>query len=270
MESKKQKTTKRPPLLKDKSIWLNMLVIIAAFIALIFILSYLLKWFTNHGESLSVPDFKGMTLKEVEEICNEKNIRFLIKDTVYAPGQPKLTVVDQNPKPLSKVKRNRRIYISINGKKAPLVSLPDIIDNQRRQAVVVLESLGLKEGKLEYTPDIALNAVRAMKYNGQKVLPGTKIEKGSAIDLVLGDGGQSPKAEVPNLVGRSLDEAMLILKGNYLNIGSIRADTGVTSNNNAIIYKQRPLPNKEETIPQGESVDVWIMNPNNYKKLYGK
>lgn len=267
---KKQETPKQTPLHKDKSIWLNLLVIIVAFIAIIIFLSFILKWYTNRGESLSVPDFKGMTLKEVEEICSEKDIRFLIKDTVYAPGQPKLTVVDQNPKPLSKVKRNRRIYISINGKKAPLVSLPDIIDNQRRQAVVVLESLGLKEGKLEYTSDIALNAVIAMKHNGKVVKPGTKIEKGSTIDLVLGDGGQSPKVEVPNLVGRSLDEAMLILKGNYLNIGSILADSSVTSNNNAIIYKQRPLPNSEETIPQGESIDVWIMNPKQYEKLYGK
>lgn len=247
--------------IKSKNFLLNIALIILAIIVMFIILTQFLKWYTHHGESLTVPDFKGRSVEEVERICEEKDLRFEIKDSVFAPDKPKLSVVEQNPKPGAKVKRNRRIYILINADKAPKVALPVLKDVQLRQAERILESYGFKLGNKSYRPDIALNAVLEMQVNGQPVEAGTLMDKGTVIDLVLGDGGQNVKIEVPNLNGNTLDEALFILRGNSLNIGGVVYDNNVTDSANAIIYKQRPLSGSGNTISQGEAIDVWLKTP---------
>ncbi|MGZ5242893.1 MAG: PASTA domain-containing protein [Bacteroidia bacterium] len=247
--------------LKSKNFLLNIALIILAVIVMFVILTQFLKWYTHHGESLTVPDFKGRTVEEVERICEEKDLRFEIKDSVFAPDKPKLSVVEQNPKPGAKVKRNRRIYILINADKAPKVALPVLKDVQLRQAERILASYGFKLGSKSYRPDIALNAVLEMQVNGEPVEPGTLLDKGTIIDLVLGDGGQNIKIEVPDLRGNTLDEGMFIIRGNSLNLGAVIYDNDVTDSTNAIIYRQRPLPGSGTTISQGEAIDLWLKKP---------
>ncbi|MGZ5304882.1 MAG: PASTA domain-containing protein, partial [Bacteroidia bacterium] len=58
--------------LKSKNFLLNIALIILAVIVMFVILTQFLKWYTHHGESLTVPDFKGRTVEEVERICEEK------------------------------------------------------------------------------------------------------------------------------------------------------------------------------------------------------
>ncbi|RYD76368.1 MAG: PASTA domain-containing protein [Sphingobacteriales bacterium] len=247
--------------IKSRNFLLNIAILALAVIFLFVILTWFLKWYTHHGESLTVPDFKGRTVEEVEQICDEKDLRFEIKDSVFAPDKPKLSVVEQNPKPGSKVKRNRRIYILINTDKAPKVALPELKNVQLRQAERILESYGLKRGSISYKPDIALNAVMpqdGMLVNGQPVEAGTMLDKGTVVDLVLGDGGQNKSIEIPNLTGNTLDEALFVLRGNSLNIGAVVIDAGVKDSTKAIIYKQRPLSGEGKTISQGSAIDVWL------------
>lgn len=243
--------------LKDKNLYINFGIFIAAIIVLLLLLTQVLRWYTHHGESLTVPDLKGMNIDEVKRSLSDRELRYEIKDSVFAPDKPKLSVIDQNPKAGSKVKRNRRIYLIINADKAPKVALPNLNDNvPLRQAVRILESNGLKQGKISYKPDIALNAVLEMYYQGRKVMPGDLVDKGSAIDLVLGDGGQTAKVAVPDLTGKSLDEALIILRGNNLVIGAVNK-VNVKDSTTAIIFKQKPLAGGNN-VPQGEAVDIWL------------
>jgi beta-lactam-binding protein with PASTA domain len=249
--------------IKSKNFFVNIALMFLALIFMFILLTWFLQWYTHHGESLTVPDFKGRTVEEVKQICAEKDLRYEIKDSVFAPDKPKLSVVEQNPKPGSKVKRNRRIYILINADKAPKVALPDLKDVQLRQAERILESYGFKRGKIEYVPDIALNAVlkNGMKVNGEVVDAGTLLDKGTIIDLVLGDGGQNQKVEVPDLIGKTMDGGLFILRGYALNLGSVIYDDNVTDSTKAIIYKQRPLPSNSSIISQGSAVDIWLKEP---------
>jgi beta-lactam-binding protein with PASTA domain len=125
-----------------------------------------------------------------------------------------------------------------------------------RQAVRILESNGLKQGKVSYKPDIALNAVLEMSYHGKKLMPGDLVDKGSAIDLVLGDGGQTAKVAVPDLTGKTFDEALIILRGNNLIMGAVNKQN-VKDSATAIIFKQKPLAGGNN-VPQGEAVDIWL------------
>ncbi len=227
------------------------------------IVDFSLSSYTHHGESLILPDFKGMSMREATRLCDEKNIRYLVKDTSYSPNISKDGIIEQNPKAGQRVKEGRRIYFTINGRNAPLVKMPDIIDNQQRVAIKRLESEGLvADEEVEYKPDEALNAVLGMTVNGRIVRAGEKLPKGTVIKLVLGDGLQSPKVALPKLTGKKFEEAVLLIKESSLNLGVIRNEEGhqlIMAEPTDIITKQDPAVQSEKSeISQGSSINLWI------------
>lgn len=243
-----------------KNLALHIVLYVVAIVLFVFMLNQFLLWYTHHGESLTVPNLVGSSLNEAEQQILSKDLRYEIKDSVYSPGKPAMSVVDQNPKSGSKVKRGRRIYLIVNTDKAPVVSLPALDQVPLRQAERILESLGLKIDSTFYVPDIALNAVQKVYYQGKEVKTGFKISKGSGVALALGDGGQNEPALLPDLKGHTLDEAIFLLRANYLNLGATVYDSDVVDSSKAIIYKQRPLANGENTTSKGSAVDVWLKN----------
>lgn len=249
-------------LLKSKFFWINIGAFIGLGLLLLFIFDFALGVYTHHGESLTVPDFRGMKMDEAAKLCEDKELRYLIKDTVFDPSKPLLSVVDQNPKANAKVKSNRRIYFSLNGDKPPMVSLPNIVGGSElsslRHAQNLLESLGFKLGNTDFEPHPYLNVVLKAKYKGRIVMPGAQLPKGATIDLVLGDGGKNVKVEIPDLIGKNLNEAEVILKAYHLNLGSVHGDSSEVDNQHASVYKQRPTPGEGKKISQGEPVDIWI------------
>jgi len=244
----------------------NIIAIVLSLLIMFFLVLQALKIFTHHGESLTVPDFKGYTIQEVEKICKEKKLRYLIIDSMYVPDAVFFTVVDQNPKPNSKVKRKRKIYLTLSSDTPPKVKMPDLIDVTLRQAISILQSSGLKVGDLEYIPDIAQNVVLKVKKDGREVKGGTFISKGSQIDLVLGDGLSSEKVAVISLIGLTYDEAVFALSGIGLNIGAVILNEAVRDTFSCVVFKQYPEAS-DVMISQGEAVDVWLTKPENFSKV---
>jgi len=245
---------------------INIGLMFTTFILLIIIANYLLGVYTHHGDSLTVPDFKGKTIKEVQSICDDNNLRFKIKDSSFDPTLPKYVVMEQNPIVGSHVKENRRIYIVINGKDAPMVKLPDIIDNQMRIAIQRLASLGINwDGdEDDRQPDPALNAVLGVKFNGKTLQPNDQIPKGIAVHLILGDGLQAPKVEIPDLVDKTFEQALFTLRSSDLNIGKITNDDGEELNTappTYIVTEQDPSPSKDKKanlIGKGQAISIKV------------
>jgi beta-lactam-binding protein with PASTA domain len=140
--------------------------------------------------------------------------------------------------------------------------MPDLKDVSLKQAGVLLNSYGLKVGRLIYKPDLAQNAVLDQMINGKSIKPGDFVSKGSTVDLVLGDGVGLADIEVPVLVGLTLAEAKFVLDGVGLNLGAVVADNTVSSDSlSAYIFRQIPDPSTlNNMIKPGEPVDVFISN----------
>src|SRR5690606_20861878 len=117
------------------------------------------------------------------------DLDYVLLDTLdFKKEFPKYGVVEQDPKPGSKVKANRKVYIKINSDGYAYVTLPDLIEKTYRQAEPTLNSIGLEVGTITYKPYLGKDMVLERKHKGAPVEPGTKIMKTSRIDLVLGDG----------------------------------------------------------------------------------
>lgn len=165
----------------------QVLLAILAIIVLGFLILWWLRITTNHNEKIAVPDLAKLTLDKVEEKLDEMDLRYEILDSAnYNPGFPKYSVIDQIPKPGKFVKENRKLYLTINPSGYNKVEVPNILGRTRRQAEPTLLAMGFKIGKISYRPHISDNVLE-MRFNGEKLEPGTAIQKTSVIDLIVGD-----------------------------------------------------------------------------------
>lgn len=220
-----------------------------------------LRIFTKHDQTITVPDLTGLTEDEVKMITDSKILRYEIVDSIFNKDLPRGTIAKQNPEAGSKVKENRRLYLTMNAVNPEKVSMPAVTGVSLRQARAILETYGLSIGKLSYKPDIAVNVVLEQIYNDTPAEPGKIVIKGSEIDLVLGKGLSNESTDVPNLTGFNLFLAKQFLVDRYLNAGAIIYDNTIQNEEDstlAFIWKQRPDPEVGKMLQLGENVDIWL------------
>ncbi len=235
-------------------------IIVLTIFVLIFIFLFL-KVYTRHSQALSVPDLRGLSIKEAQDILVFKKLRYQIVDSVYNNFVARGSIIEQNPPPDFKVKVDRTIFLTINAFNPEMVRMPNMIGVSLRQAKAIIETAGLVVGRLNYVPDIAVNNVLQQKYKGNSIEPGDSLPKGSKIDLVLGRGLSDDKTASPDLIRLKLPEALDKITSRYLNIGAIIYDgsfANAEDSANAFIWKQRPVFDDQTMLNLGSTVDIWI------------
>ncbi|MFO7932840.1 MAG: PASTA domain-containing protein [Bacteroidales bacterium] len=238
-------------------------LLLAVLIGIILLLGILvgLKVYTHHGQAISVPDMTGLAEEEVEEVTSSRDLRYEIVDSVYSSEMPRGTVLKQNPAPGSKVKKNRRIFLTMNAVHPEMVTMPRLVGLSIRQARLALENAGLELGEIEYRPDYAINNVLQQMHRDSVIKEGTEIRKGARIDLVLGMGLSNETTRVPYLVGLDLPAAREVIADYYLNIGAITYDETVIDEKDsatAFIWRQYPEFDEFRRLNMGMEVDIWL------------
>jgi len=234
---------------------------IAFFVIAFFVLKFYLKSFTEHGITVTVPTLVGLDAEEAIQQIQDGGFAYVIVDTVFDDKVDKGAIVEQNPRPESLVKNGRRIYLIVNSTQDELISMPQFTGLSIRQVNSLAESYGLIIGNLRYVPDIAVNVVIKQMYDGDDIAAGTKIKKGSKIDLILGLGLSDKTTLVPSLIGLSYKDASNQLLDLYLNTGAVNYDETVQNKKdsvNAKIYKQSPRHSTINEVNLGYNVDIWL------------
>lgn len=247
--------------LKSKVFLLNFGGAIIFFLLIFIVLNFALKVFTNHGESVTVPTVLGMQTEDAIALIEENGFEYEIVDTVFDDKYDKGAVVQQNPEPESLVKDGRRIYLIVNSQQDELISMPQLVGFSIKQVNSMMEAYGLNIGNLRYVPDIAVNVVIRQMYEGDEINPGTKIKKGSSIDLVLGLGISDATTTVPSLIGLSYKDASNTLLDLFLNTGAVIYDNTVKTRNDSIkakVYRQSPVSSTINEVNLGYNVDIWL------------
>jgi eukaryotic-like serine/threonine-protein kinase len=165
-------------------------------VILMWIVFLLLRVYTKHGDYLVVPDFKGKTIDQLTSDPGNSAFEFIVIDSIFDLKAPRGTILHQDPYPEAKVKEGRKIYLTIVSSIPEKTSMPDLKFLTFRQAVSMLESCGLKLGKLQYIRTFDQDAVQRQFFEGHEIAPGTSIEKGSAIDLTVGMGSKGQNEAV--------------------------------------------------------------------------
>jgi beta-lactam-binding protein with PASTA domain len=244
-----------------KALFFNLFLIGIAMYLLVWVASQALSVYTRHGQSLTLPNLKGLKMEDAEALLAQKKLRYMITDTVFVDNMPKLAVVEQNPAPNSKVKEGRIIYLSINSDASATVLMPNLINSSLRYAETVLNGMGLKVGTVTYQPDIAQNAILDQLWRGQSMQPGMKLPKGASIDLIVGDGSAGALVPLPNLKGLNLTDATNVLKSSLLQIGTVVYEGPIKDSSRAVVQRQNPPFMEGGTIKGGEFVDIILSAP---------
>jgi len=238
-------------------------LIIAAIVAVVIVSTTFiaLNIYTQHGDSFPVPDFKGKTIEEAEKIAENNQLELEVTDSVYEDDQPKSIIVKQNPKAEFHVKEGRKVFLTKNASNPEKVKMPNVVGVSHRQAKNTLNNSGLKVGKLQHVPDIAINNVLEQKVNGEEIDPGKMIPKGTKVDLVLGKGLGNRRVQIPDLRTYKLEKAKSKILQAAMNIGATKYDESVENeedSSRAKVWKQYPPYKENRKARLGSYIDIWL------------
>lgn len=218
--------------------------------------------YTRHDEQDQVPDLRTKDLAEATRMLEAMGLHAEVIDSVYTDEAPKGTVVDQDPDSGRFVKPDRTVYLVMNASQPKMLNMPNLVDLSKRQAISVLEILGLKVSEMQYRPDPCLDCVLEQLYEGKPIAAETRIRKGESVTLVLGQGQKGERVQVPDVRGMGFEEMKAVLNLASLNLGLVVEVEGCGNSGCdtalAKVARQFPVPGPDDLISPGGMVDVWL------------
>ena len=237
---------------------------------LLIVLISLLIWlriYTNHGQELELPDYTNMAVEEVIKDAKKRQFVILVDDSTHIVGKKGGIILDQNPKPLAKVKENRKVYVTITKYQPDKIKLSDLpslygrnFNSKKRELNIMQINTRIKDYKYDLgEPNYILEAY----YNGTQIIsrdgktPNIEIEKGGTIDFILSkkSGGN---IDLPNLRCMTIEQAVFMIETANLQLGAIRQNGQIVNTTTGFVVDQFPafIPGANITI--GSTIELVI------------
>jgi serine/threonine-protein kinase len=162
-----------------------------------------MPFYVNLGDETELPDVVELTVPEATKLLENLGFSAQVTDSVFDANLSKGAVVEQIPYPFTRVKKNRRVYLTVCMGKKPIL-MPNLFYKSPREAEEILKSYGLilRAKYYEYN-DLAVDGVVI----GQSYPQGQEIKRGTEINLTISLGPYPVEKTIPELVGNSLAAA---------------------------------------------------------------
>ena len=173
--------------------------------------------YTHHGEERELPDVTERSFEDARKILESRGFTIVKEDEKFDATYPESTVIFQNPSAFSRVKRGRRIYVTLSaGEKR--ITVPRVIGMSERDAEFSLRHAGLQLGEVFYEyHSYHLNGVVFQ----QSIDPGMESVEDTPIDITVSMGRAPDQFIVPDVTGKSLDMAKRMLRRAGLSVGNL-------------------------------------------------
>lgn len=198
-------------------------------------LGALLGWFSGDSEEIKVPNFVGRTFEEAQALAQETGLEIARGEDVYSPDQEEGKITSQNPTADSVVSPGKLITVYVSkGKKDGVV--PKIVGMDYKEASEYLKTFGFELGIVK-TESSTLPENVIIE---QSVEEGSTASKGTKIDVTVSDGKGKETVKMPNLIGKTPDEANAIIDTEGLKLGDATYEETTTTAQNLIFWQQYP------------------------------
>ena len=201
---------------------MSLIRIILSIIGMIVVFSIVAEYlvmpaYTRQNQNRIMIDIKNRNLDDVIKILKSENYRYEISDTLYTNKFKLGTIVDQYPKPNTRVKSGRTVRLKI-AQPEKSVAIPNLIGQSRRSAELELNQMGLLIDTVytEYNPEYP-NGTIAWQYPKA----GDRRKKGMGIQITVSEGMPPNFFQVPNLIGLSINQAKDLIFKSRLKVGKI-------------------------------------------------
>ncbi|WP_443702138.1 PASTA domain-containing protein [Prevotella sp.] len=169
-------------------LWANLGAMLLVVVLLCLGVRFGLDLYTHHGEEIEVPNIKHKLFTDAEQLLSNRGLEIEVSDTGYVRSLPPDCILDQVIAPGTKVKRGRVIYVVINSDHSPMLTLPDLIDNNSyREARANLIAMGFKVGPPQYVSG-EKEWVYGITCRGQNLHNGQRVSVDDVLTIQVGDG----------------------------------------------------------------------------------
>ncbi|MFJ5274962.1 Stk1 family PASTA domain-containing Ser/Thr kinase [Streptomyces sp. NPDC088358] len=179
-----------------------------------------------------VPGVTGQSLDDAKAKLEGDGYRFQVKTKTQISTEDPNTVLDQDPKLGTEVQKGSTITLTI-AKAQEKSTVPDVTGQGCEAAKAQMTANNLVGNCTEV--DTADDA-QVGKVISTSPQAGSSADKNSTVTIQIGKKAQSPQKDIPNVAGRTLQQARQILQQNGFNNIQVQGDQG----DNALVVKQDP------------------------------
>lgn len=236
---------------------LHLLLMLAVSVVLLVLVFTFIRIYARQGQEYELPEVVGKNIAQVLS-DNPIDLDIVVMDSIFRPGQEGGVILTQDPKAGTKVKKGRKLYITMTAYTPEDAVLPELAGLTVRQAVSELMAEGLEVGRLKFVDDPYKNIVIDQSCKGKSLYAGQQVERGSVVDLTvgLGEGGSSV---TPFVIGKTHDRARRDILSASLNVGREHWN-GVKNRETAVVYRQEPDYTGVAKYAFGTDVELWYID----------
>ncbi len=156
---------------------------------------------TKQGSEVHVPEVVGLSEREAERTLAAEDLRLSKISEQWSQDVPRGFIAAQDPGAGGVVKRGRRISVIVS-LGAQGTSVPVLEGSTVRQAEILLESAGLRRGRIARvnTEEVGRDLVIGSDPPGE-----TLVEQETGVDLLVSLGPPPRQFVLPDLVGKDLN-----------------------------------------------------------------
>lgn len=229
-------------------IWGGVAVIIFAIIFGFYAVS---KFFKSDNKDIDVPNFIGQKLSSVQ---SNPSYKFTFKiDKVYDSNEAEGVIMDQDPKAgTKKVKEKATITLKVNSSETSII-IPSVKGATEEIAKKRLKDVGLTY-EVMY---VASNETAAGIVFESNPREGSTTFASVPVKLLVSKGPEEKKVVVPNVINKSIQEAINELTSKGLNVSTENVEYRESSQQQKdTVMSTEPLPNRE--VDEGTSVTLIV------------
>jgi serine/threonine-protein kinase len=227
-------------------------IILGAAGAIILLDNLVMPWYVSSPET-TVPTVINMKKNEAIATLKETGFEVVVSDTSFGLENPAGSIFLQKPDPGKIVKEGRTVYLFVSGGEK-VINVPELKGKSIVDAKFALERIGLKLGRVQR---LSSSQPEDMIID-QEYAVGTPLKNGASVGVIVSAGRGRGSIVVPDLIGKSLLDARLILSDSSLVVGKINYQPSATLLPNTILDQ---YPSSGNKVNPGDAVDLFVTKP---------
>jgi serine/threonine-protein kinase len=199
------------------------------------------------NDNVAVPALVGQSQADAKQLLTNSDLELGTVERKPCEEQPKGNVCSQNPEQGTDVKKKSTVDLVVSTG-APKVAVTNVIDKNIDEARQQLEDKGFKVETKQTESSQDEGTVLS-----QDPDPGTELEKGSTVTLEVAKAEE--RATVPDVLGRSCDEAKAQMQNNDLEATCTDQPTNDPNQVDKVIST---TPAANQTVDKGSKVTIVV------------
>lgn len=203
-------------------------------------------------EEVRVPDLAGQDIVSVIEVLNQHGLQLKVDRREPNSTLPRDSVVSQTPPAGAGIKKGRQVHIVLSIGASDLQA-PKATGEHFRKADVMIRQAGFFPGAVSR---VSSDSVDRDVVIAQDPQPGSQIDKGGKINLLVSTGKKTELLIMPGLIGKRAEEAVVIVERMGLQNRIIYKPAGDAATTERIVIQQKPSPGSP--VRQDATVDITV------------